>query len=118
MKVLITGSDGFIAKNLICHLKATSNIEILKFDRNEDVDELLSLVDEAELIFHLAGSNRPNDSSEFTRDNIELTSSIVNRLLTSSHKKKIIFSSSIKAKSVLGITIKLKMKYFIYNLER
>ena len=36
MKVLITGSKGFIGKNLISHLQEEENIEIITYDINDD----------------------------------------------------------------------------------
>lgn len=35
MKVLVTGSSGFIGKNLISHLQEINNLEIVKFDKEE-----------------------------------------------------------------------------------
>ena len=32
MKVLITGANGFIGKNLVSQLQETENVEILKYD--------------------------------------------------------------------------------------
>jgi UDP-2-acetamido-2,6-beta-L-arabino-hexul-4-ose reductase len=98
MKVLVTGSNGFIAKNLICHLESAPKIELLKFNRSDDDDVLYNLIDQASIIFHLAGANRPAHDGEFKSDNIDLTRKIVNRLKDTNKKKKIIFSSSTQSK--------------------
>ena len=100
MKVLVTGSNGFIAKNLICHLESVPKIEVLKFNRSHDDEILYNLIDQASIIFHLAGANRPTHDGEFKSDNIDLTRKIVNRLKDTNKKKKIIFSSSTQSKKL------------------
>jgi len=95
MKVLVTGSNGFIAKNLISRLKLIPEVKILEYKREDTRDILIRKVQEADLIYHLAGANRPEKISEFQRDNIDLTSEIVDSFKKSNlKKKKIIFSSS------------------------
>ena len=94
MKVLITGSDGFIAKNLIVTLMKMPHIEILKYSKKSTLDELDKLIQEADFIFHLAGVNRPKDTQEFYEGNSDLTKTIVD--IIQKHKKSIpmLFSSS------------------------
>ena len=72
-KILITGSKGFIGKNLRVALKRYSSVEIVTFDSNNSLNELDAMVNDADLIFHLAGVNRPNDKLEFIQGNIGLT---------------------------------------------
>jgi UDP-2-acetamido-2,6-beta-L-arabino-hexul-4-ose reductase len=64
MNVLITGSNGFIAKNLIERLSTLDDIEIMKFSKNHSQTELEEMVLRADIIYHLAGVNRPKDSQE------------------------------------------------------
>ena len=40
MKVLITGSNGFVAKNLISNLRLNEDIEIYEYNRNSSLDDL------------------------------------------------------------------------------
>ena len=63
--ILVTGANGFIGKNLIEHLKELENINIVKYDINNNEDELKEFVLNADFVFHLAGINRPKDESEF-----------------------------------------------------
>ncbi|MDO9670669.1 NAD-dependent epimerase/dehydratase family protein, partial [Glaesserella parasuis] len=65
MKVLVTGSNGFIAKNLIQYLSEKNNIEIMLFNRQSSEEELNSMLLEADWIVHLAGINRPKNEEEF-----------------------------------------------------
>ena len=97
MKVLITGSDGFLAKNLISQLKTIDKIELYLFSKNNSPDTLEAHLKEVDFIFHLAGVNRPKTKTEFITGNINLTKSIID-ILTKYHKKTpLLFSSSIQA---------------------
>jgi len=96
MKVLITGSNGFIAKNLIVTLMKMPHIDILKYSKKNSLDELDEFIQESDFVFHLAGVNRPKSSDEFYKGNSSLTETIVK--LIEKHKKTIpiLFSSSIQ----------------------
>ena len=65
MKVLITGSDGFLAKNLISQLKTIDKIELYLFSKDNSPDILEAHLKEVDFIFHLAGVNRPKTKTEF-----------------------------------------------------
>ena len=96
MKVLITGSNGFIAKNLIEHLKRYKEIEIYLFSKKDSLNLLEAYVKEVDFIFHLAGVNRPKSVDEFYEGNSNLTKSIVDTLKFSNKKTPIVLSSSIQ----------------------
>lgn len=72
-KVLITGANGFVGKNLQLHLAERKDLQVLCFTRESDVAQLPSLLREVDFIFHLAGVNRPQDPQEFSVGNAELT---------------------------------------------
>lgn len=65
MKVLVTGSDGFIGKNLCVSLSRNAEVEAIRFSRQDSIEELPGLVEKSDFIFHLAGVNRPKDDTEF-----------------------------------------------------
>ena len=97
MKVLITGSEGFIAKNLTQHLKRDESIELYLYSKKDSQNILEAYVKEVDFIFHLAGVNRPKDISEFYEGNTNLTKNIVD-ILKENHKKvPILLSSSTQA---------------------
>lgn len=97
MRVLITGANGFIAKNLQLHLVERADIEILPFTRNHTQADLIKLVADADVIFHLAGVNRPKNLSEYQEGNVDLTQDICDAILTAKRKIPIVYSSSIQA---------------------
>jgi UDP-2-acetamido-2,6-beta-L-arabino-hexul-4-ose reductase len=97
--ILITGTDGFIGKNLYFYLKETGKYNLLLFDKNNDKDDLKSYIREADFIFHLAGVNRPENDSEFSKVNFGLTSEIIKELVSFKKNIPIVFSSSTQAES-------------------
>ena len=97
MKILVTGSNGFIAKNLIQFLSEKSDVEVLKFHRNSTASELEQSVLTADWIVHLAGVNRPLNEQEFIDGNVTLTQKIANILKQAEKHTPIILSSSIQA---------------------
>ena len=94
MKVLVTGSNGFIGKNLIESLNRTE-VEIYTFNRENSINELEESIQKVDFIFHLAGENRPKNSEEFYRGNKELTQKIVDLIEKNSKKIPILMTSSI-----------------------
>jgi len=87
MKVLITGSNGFIAKNLRVTLAKMPQIEVLLYTKNDSIEKLENLIKEADFVFHLAGVNRPENPIEFYEGNSNITQTIVD--IFNKHNKKI-----------------------------
>lgn len=73
MKVLITGANGFVGKNLQLHLAERSDVQVACFTRGDDVAQLPTLLHGVDFVFHLAGVNRPQDPAEFVAGNVDLT---------------------------------------------
>jgi UDP-2-acetamido-2,6-beta-L-arabino-hexul-4-ose reductase len=73
MKVLITGADGFMGKNLQLHLAERKDVQVVCFTRSHSVAALPDLLQGVDFVFHLAGVNRPQDPLEFKIDNVGLT---------------------------------------------
>lgn len=96
MKILVTGSNGFIAKNLIQFLSEKPEIEILKAHRGTTDQEFEQSVLAADWIIHLAGVNRPLNESEFAEGNTTLTEKIAQILQQVNKKTPVILSSSIQ----------------------
>lgn len=97
MRVLVTGADGFIGKNLVLHLKERKNIEVVRFTKANSFDEFPSLLEGVEFIFHLAGTNRPNDLSEFASGNTDLSVALAKAIVSTGCKAPLIYTSSIQA---------------------
>lgn len=97
MKILITGSNGFIGQNLITYLRQREAIDILAFDIEDTSIELDAYLAEADFVYHLAGVNRPPDEDSFFTGNAGLTEDICNRLSKRSNPPPLLISSSIQA---------------------
>jgi UDP-2-acetamido-2,6-beta-L-arabino-hexul-4-ose reductase len=95
--ILITGAEGFIGKNLAEALTRKEDLEIMKFDVQDDIHDLESFLKRADLIFHLAGINRPEKVEDFETGNVGLTDKIVILLEKLEKPTPIVFSSSIQA---------------------
>ena len=97
MKVLITGANGFVGKNLQLHLSERSDVEVSCFTREHNESDLLGLVADVDIVFHLAGINRPEDPAEFKQGNADLTQSLCKALQAANKKIPVVYSSSIQA---------------------
>jgi UDP-2-acetamido-2,6-beta-L-arabino-hexul-4-ose reductase len=108
MKILITGANGFIGKNLLFYLKNQNNFKIFTIEKRINSKLLEKKVISSDLIFHLAGVNRGNSKDYFDKNNSILTKSICDILIRNNKKTKIIFSSSIQAnkKNYYGLSKK------------
>ena len=95
MKVLVTGSNGFIGKHMCLHLKRCGH-EVLGYDLDTKED-LKELVSKADFIIHLAGINRPLTNEEFYDGNTNFTKKLVDVIKESKKDLPIIMSSSIQA---------------------
>lgn len=96
MKVLVTGSDGFVGKNLLVKL-AENSIEFVCFSRRHAADDLVSLLTDIDFVFHLAGVNRPQDPAEFDQNNHGLTSKLCEAIQKTGRAIPVAFTSSIQA---------------------
>ena len=76
MKVLITGANGFVGKNLQLHLAERKDVQVVRFTRGDDLAQLPSMLQGVDFVFHLAGVNRPQDPQEFVSGNVDLTQAL------------------------------------------
>lgn len=97
MKILITGSKGFIGKNLIAELKNRGYINILEYDKDNEYERLDEHCKEADFVYHLAGVNRPKEQSEFMEGNSGFTSLLLATLKKHNNTCPVMISSSIQA---------------------
>lgn len=95
--VLVTGSRGFVGRNLCSVLVRMDTVRLLEFDCGNSSEELESMLHEADVVFHLAGVNRPQDIEEFKSGNTGLTEKICTMLRHLNKAPKIVFASSIQA---------------------
>lgn len=75
-RILVTGANGFIGKNLVVRLNELTNVDVTTFVRGEDAAILPELLAEVDAVVHLAGENRPPNESAFAEVNAGLTSAL------------------------------------------
>ncbi|WP_332742516.1 UDP-2-acetamido-2,6-beta-L-arabino-hexul-4-ose reductase [Hydrogenophaga sp.] len=99
MKVLITGAQGFIGKNLSLHLTERKDVEVVAFTRDQQTTDLPRLLAGVDVVFHLAGINRPQDPQEFISGNADLTHALCRSISENSNAESIqvIYTSSTQA---------------------
>ena len=96
--ILVTGSKGFIGKNLLKKLDR-KKFNIIEFTRSDDLDFLEEAIGKCDFIVHLAGEVKPSSSDEdFKKANTLLTEYIINLIVKNNKKVPILMASSIHAK--------------------
>ncbi|NLP21340.1 MAG: SDR family oxidoreductase [Erysipelotrichaceae bacterium] len=96
MKILVTGSNGFIGKNL-CATLNVKGYEVIPFDK-DTTKSLEECVKESDFVIHLAGINRPLNVEEFYDGNTNLTYKLIEILKEDGRNIPLLLSSSIQAK--------------------
>ena len=101
MRVVITGADGFIGKNLQLHLAERKDVQVLCFTAADSADQLPAMLQDADFVFHLAGVNRARDPQDFVTGNVELTVSLCQALRglaeSSGRRIPVVYASSTQA---------------------
>ncbi len=108
MKILVTGANGFVGKNLVA---ALNNIkdgkdrthpgivvdEIYSYDIDSSAEHLEEACKNADFVFNLAGVNRPQNTEEFMQGNFGFASTLLNTLEKYNNTCPVVLSSSIQA---------------------
>ena len=102
IRILITGASGFLGKNLQLRLSEMADLSVRCFTRENRIDELPEMLEDIDVVFHLAGINRPDDSSDFHRGNFVFTSFLTEALAKQVDKRTgnapcLVFTSSTQA---------------------
>lgn len=110
MKVLVTGANGFVGRNLCEALRNIAEgkdrrgkyqsllpLTVYEYDRNGTQEELSFYCSAANFVFNLAGINRPKDPSEFMKGNMEFGETLLSLLEHHGNKCPVMLSSSVQA---------------------
>ena len=95
-KVLVTGSKGFVGKNLCAVLRRREDVKLYEYDIDNKPAELDAALQRVDCIIHLAGVNRPQNPDEFETGNVGFVDEICGKLQGLGRTPKIVLSSSIQ----------------------
>ena len=96
MKIVVTGSQGFIGKNLCIFLREEHH-KVLEVHRETSQSDILLFLQQADFVFHLAGINRPINPVEFQSGNVDSTRFIVDALVDLNRSVPLVLTSSTQA---------------------
>lgn len=97
MKVLVTGANGFIGKNLVMRLRERLDTQVYTFVRGQDDTALRDALSRVDAVVHLAGENRPAKVQAYDEVNAGLTLALCKALTDLGISIPVLFSSSTQA---------------------
>ncbi len=108
MKILVTGANGFVGKNLCANLRNLKEgkdktrpqlliEDIFEYDIDNNLADLEKYCEQADFVFNLAGVNRPQTQEEFMQGNFGFASTLLDALKKHGNKCPVMLSSSIQA---------------------
>lgn len=108
MRILVTGSNGFVGRNLVWNLKEIMEgknqtrpglriTEIYEYDLGSTEEELRNACKMCDFVFNLAGVNRPKETSEFMEGNFGFANKLLAELKKAGNKCPVMLSSSVQA---------------------
>lgn len=108
MKILVTGANGFVGKNLCAELKNIRDgkarcwgdivvNEVFEYDMDSTLEELDVWCRQCDFVFNLAGVNRPQSQDEFMAGNFGFASTLLDVLKKHKNICPVMLSSSQQA---------------------
>ena len=97
MKILITGAQGFLGRNMRAELSTHQDYEVLAYSHSLPEKTLEEYCAQADFVLHFAGVNRPKDKAEFIQGNTDFTQHLLTMLKKSGSKAPVLMSSSVQA---------------------
>jgi UDP-2-acetamido-2,6-beta-L-arabino-hexul-4-ose reductase len=99
MRIVVTGADGFMGRNLRVRLRELAHDDVVAVTRATPAAALAAALAQAEVVFHLAGVNRPRDPAEFAAGNADFTRALCASLAAAGNRARVAYASSIQAEA-------------------
>jgi UDP-2-acetamido-2,6-beta-L-arabino-hexul-4-ose reductase len=96
-RVVVTGAAGFIGSNLCVALSRRDDVALFAFDVEAGERELAAALAGCDLVYHLAGVNRPPDPAAFEAVNADFTRHVCSLLEANPRRPHVLLSSSTQA---------------------
>lgn len=108
MRILVTGSNGFVGRNLVWNLKELRDgkdgtrpgltiTEIYGYDIGSRKEDLETACSRCDFVFNLAGVNRPKETGEFMEGNCGFASTLLETLKAHHNTCPVMLASSSQA---------------------
>lgn len=96
-RVLVTGTKGFIGRNVMSVLRQREDVVVDGMDVDSPQETMADALARCDVVIHLAGVNRPLDESEYETGNAGLTRWMCARLTEAHNRPIVVYSSSAQA---------------------
>lgn len=135
MKILVTGSKGFVGRNLVNQLQnikdgkckrypelikeSAGELIIYEHDRLTSDEQLEAYCKDCDFVFNLVAAHKPKKESDYVESNVNFLSKLLNYLKIHDNKAPIVLTSSIhdNIQSDYGIT-KMKGRKILDNYSK
>lgn len=111
MNILVTGTHGFVGKNLVAALQSIRDgkdrtrpeldvQEIYEYGGDDSPGQLAAYAESADFVFHLAGVNRPKTAEEYLPGNTGPLKALLAALQSAGNRCPVMLASSAQASLV------------------
>jgi len=97
MRIALTGGRGFIGRNLQVRLQEMGHQDLVLIPHDACSATMIRLLAGVDIVFHLAGVNRPQDPAEFDAGNHAFTRALCEAMQVQPRPPRVVYSSSTQA---------------------
>jgi UDP-2-acetamido-2,6-beta-L-arabino-hexul-4-ose reductase len=95
--ILVTGARGFMGRHLVLRLHELGYTRVRTYGRENTPEQLAEWAADADVVFHLAGVNRPDSEEEFEAGNVGFTEHLCAAVAAGGRRPLVVSTSSKQA---------------------